>query len=78
MANDTLKKIRRLLVIGFGLLMLAAGVAMIVLPGPAFIVIPTALALLATEVEWARHLLRYLRHHLEKKPQKDKNSPPPR
>jgi tellurite resistance protein TerC len=30
------------------------GVALIVLPGPAFIVIPIGLAILATEFAWAR------------------------
>ena len=33
------------------------GVAMIVLPGPAFVVIPLGLAVLATEFVWARWLL---------------------
>lgn len=34
------------------------GVAMIILPGPAFIVIPAGLAILATEFLWARQALR--------------------
>ncbi|MDG2305150.1 MAG: PGPGW domain-containing protein [Candidatus Binatia bacterium] len=34
------------------------GMAMVVLPGPAFIVIPAGIALLATEFAWARRLLR--------------------
>ena len=33
---------------------LLIGVALIVLPGPAFIVIPIGLAILATEFAWAR------------------------
>jgi len=37
------------------------GVAMLVLPGPAFLVIPAGLAILATEFVWARHLLHSLR-----------------
>ena len=32
---------------------LLAGIAMLVLPGPAFLVIPAGLAILATEFEWA-------------------------
>lgn len=44
---------------------LVAGIAMIVLPGPAFIVIPAALALLATEFIWAQRLLRTLQEWLE-------------
>jgi len=33
------------------------GLALIVLPGPAFIVIPIGLAILATEFAWAGHVL---------------------
>jgi Putative transmembrane protein (PGPGW) len=36
---------------------LLAGVALIVLPGPAVLVIPLGLAILATEFTWARKLL---------------------
>jgi tellurite resistance protein TerC len=37
-----------------GGLVLLAGIALLVLPGPAFIVIPAGLAILATEFEWAQ------------------------
>ena len=37
---------------------LAIGVAMIVLPGPAFVVIPLGLAILGAEYAWARRWLR--------------------
>jgi tellurite resistance protein TerC len=37
---------------------LAIGVALIVLPGPAFVVIPLGLAILSAEFAWARHWLR--------------------
>jgi uncharacterized protein (TIGR02611 family) len=40
-----------------GLIVLLAGVAMLVLPGPAFIVIPVGLAMLALEFAWAENLL---------------------
>ena len=36
-----------------GGIVLLAGIALIVLPGPAFLVIPAGLAILATEFEWA-------------------------
>jgi Putative transmembrane protein (PGPGW) len=36
---------------------LVAGVALIVLPGPAVLVIPLGFAILATEFHWARRLL---------------------
>jgi tellurite resistance protein TerC len=41
-----------------GTTVLAAGVALIVLPGPAIVVIPLGLTILATEFLWARRLLR--------------------
>ena len=37
------------------------GIAMIVLPGPAVIVIPIGLAILATEYAWARRWLSIIR-----------------
>lgn len=53
----TLSQAKRLIVIVIGFTILAAGVAMIVLPGPAIVVIPVGLAILATEFIWARKLL---------------------
>jgi hypothetical protein len=50
------------------------GVAMIVLPGPAFIVIPLGLAILATEFLWAR---RWLKRAQAMLPKGSKKSPPP-
>ncbi len=43
------------IVVGFTLL--AAGLAMLILPGPAFVVIPIGLALLSLEFAWAERLL---------------------
>jgi uncharacterized protein (TIGR02611 family) len=40
-----------------GLVVLAAGIAMLALPGPAFVVIPIGLAILSLEFEWAEKLL---------------------
>jgi tellurite resistance protein TerC len=53
--------VRRLIVGVVGSLMIAAGVAMIFLPGPAFIVIPLGLAILAREFNWARRWMRKAR-----------------
>jgi uncharacterized protein (TIGR02611 family) len=48
----------RRFVVGFvGIIVLIVGVALLVLPGPAFVVIPLGLAILATEFYWARHWL---------------------
>jgi len=40
-----------------GLGVLAVGIAMLALPGPAFVVIPIGLAILSLEFAWAEHLL---------------------
>jgi uncharacterized protein (TIGR02611 family) len=40
-----------------GALILAGGVVMLVTPGPAFVLIPVGLAMLALEFEWAERLL---------------------
>jgi uncharacterized protein (TIGR02611 family) len=46
---------------------LLVGIVMIVLPGPAILVIPAGLAILAIEFAWARHLLQKMRSYLPKK-----------
>ena len=49
---------RRIAISVVGGTVLAIGVAMIVLPGPAFVVIPLGLAILGAEYAWARRWLR--------------------
>jgi tellurite resistance protein TerC len=46
--------LRKLIIALIGGTVLLIGIALIVLPGPAFIVIPIGLAILATEFAWAR------------------------
>ena len=53
----TLGQAKRLIVTVTGCTVFVAGIAMLVLPGPAIVVIPVGLALLATEFIWARKLL---------------------
>jgi len=57
----TYKNARRVVIFLVGVSVLLVGVAMIVLPGPAILVIPAGLAILATEFAWARALLRKLK-----------------
>ncbi|MBV6416698.1 MAG: hypothetical protein CMLOHMNK_01306 [Steroidobacteraceae bacterium] len=52
---------RRIVITVTGFTVLLVGLAMIVLPGPAFVVIPAGLAILGLEFAWARHSLRALR-----------------
>ncbi len=49
--------VRRIVVGSVGGLTLTAGIAMIVLPGPAVLFIPLGLGILATEFKWARKTL---------------------
>ena len=49
---------RRIVIAIVGGCMVLVGVAMIVLPGPAFIVIPAGLGVLALEFAWAKVWLR--------------------
>jgi tellurite resistance protein TerC len=56
----TLHQARRVIRIVIGFTVLVVGVALIVLPGPAIVVIPVGLAILATEFVWARKLLTRL------------------
>lgn len=62
----TLKKVRRLIIGVVGFTILLIGIALLVLPGPAFIVIPIGLGLLATEFVWARRLLKKVKVQIEK------------
>ena len=58
---ENIKIVRRIVVTVIGATVLVIGIALLVLPGPAFIVIPIGLAILATEYAWARHWLRKAR-----------------
>lgn len=43
---------------------LLLGIALLVLPGPAFVVIPLGLAILATEFLWARRIMEKVKERL--------------
>ena len=58
------KTARRLVVGVIGGTVVLLGVVMIVAPGPAIIVIPVGLAILATEFVWARRLLGHVNDRL--------------
>lgn len=53
-----LRQAKRVIIAAVGSAVLLIGLAMIVLPGPAVLVVPLGLGILAMEFEWARHLLR--------------------
>lgn len=62
----TAKQAKRLVVIVIGFTTLTIGIAMIVLPGPAIVVIPVGLALLATEFIWAKKLLMAVKARIDR------------
>jgi len=57
---------KRLLIIVTGFSILIIGVLMIVLPGPAIIVVPMGLAILSTEFVWAARLLKTIKNQYQK------------
>lgn len=60
-SNGVYRNARRAAILVVGSLVTLAGVALLVLPGPAFIVIPAGLAILALEFEFARRWLKQLK-----------------
>ena len=55
---DALPALRRFLIGTIGFSVVLIGLVMIVLPGPAFIVVPLGVAILASEFAWARRVWR--------------------
>jgi uncharacterized protein (TIGR02611 family) len=73
-----LRQLRRLVIAVVGGTVVLIGIVMIVFPGPAIIVIPAGLAILATEFVWARRLLRRFREKAERIVERARpGSPPP-
>lgn len=59
--DQSVRHARRLIVAVIGTTVVLFGLALLVLPGPAFVVIPLGLAILAAEFAWARNLLHRVR-----------------
>lgn len=57
--GGALKLLRRIVVFVLGISTLLVGVVMLVTPGPALVVIPVGLAILATEFVWAKKTLEW-------------------
>lgn len=68
-----LRQTRRVVVFVVGVTVVLLGIVMILLPGPAILVIPAGLAILGLEFRWARRLLRHAKALLKRPPK-----PPPR
>jgi len=61
----TFKWAKRIVIVVGGFTVLAVGIAMIVLPGPAFVVIPVGLGILSLEFAWARRWLEKVKQRSE-------------
>lgn len=61
-----LRKARKIAIFIVGCSVVLFGIALLVLPGPAIVVIPVGLAILATEFAWARRWLKIIRESAEK------------
>ncbi len=62
----TYKTARRIVVGVVGGTVLVIGIVLLVLPGPAFVVIPLGLAILGLEFAWARRWLRKAKQQIQR------------
>lgn len=58
----TFAGLRRIIILVLGISVVIVGIIMIFTPGPAIVVIPAGLAILATEFVWARIILKKFKH----------------
>jgi hypothetical protein len=73
-------QVRRVIVFVVGMTVLLFGIALIVLPGPAILVIPAGLAILGLEFHWARRWMRKARAMIKSGQShlfRDRRPPPP-
>jgi uncharacterized protein (TIGR02611 family) len=70
----TLRQARRLVIALIGGTVVLVGLIMIFTPGPALVVIPVGLAILAVEFVWARRLLRRIRINTKRQLRKLRNT----
>ena len=74
MLHWTLRKARQLVVGVIGTTVVIIGIIMIFTPGPAIVVIPLGLGILATEFVWARDLLHKVKTYIETRTKKKNNN----
>ena len=67
MINHVLRHTKRIIVFVIGGTVLLFGIILVFIPGPAIIVIPIGLAILATEFVWARMLLHKVKEKIMRK-----------
>lgn len=67
MLKTSYRQARRAVIFVIGASVVLLGAVMLVTPGPAILVIPAGLAILATEFLWARRLLQRLKDKLPRR-----------
>ncbi len=70
-------RLRKLIVAVIGTTVVLFGLILVILPGPAVIVVPAGLAILATEFAWARRLVRHGRVFWRKARRRQSAQPAP-
>lgn len=63
----TYRQARRVVILVVGTSVLLLGVALLLLPGPAIVVIPAGLAILSIEFAWARNFLDRVRREISER-----------
>ncbi|NOX56404.1 MAG: hypothetical protein GXP27_18560 [Planctomycetes bacterium] len=64
-ASSAYRRARRIAIFVIGMTTVLIGIALLVLPGPAVVVIPIGLGILALEFAWARRWLKRMRSTVE-------------
>ena len=72
---ETVKQVRRVVIAIVGFTVILIGIIMIATPGPAIVVIPLGLAILATEFLWAKRLLKKVKDKIMREKKDSTNTP---
>jgi uncharacterized protein (TIGR02611 family) len=73
---NSLKQLKKIIIGIIGGTIVLIGLVMIVLPGPAFIVIPLGLSILATEFIWAKKMIDKFKEQFERLKKKNSKTNP--
>lgn len=60
------RKIRKIIISIVGSILLIIGIIMIIVPGPAYLIIPAGLGMLGTEYQWAKRMHEKIKGILKK------------
>ncbi|MGK9367767.1 PGPGW domain-containing protein [Melioribacter sp. Ez-97] len=60
------KKLKKIIISVAGGTLLIIGIIMIIVPGPAYLIIPAGLSILGTEYLWARELNKKIKKRINK------------